>query len=198
MSKGRTVEHAEKYGALPQVGLGPLLQEDSGQEILEAAIVLPILFLIFLAIFWFGRAFNISSTLDRAAREGVKAASQRSCATCGNTPVAPSQVLAQVTSVLDANNLHNLIPYSPPFACTGSTPAPTCTTVGGPTTPVEICTNVPLTCGNVPCQPTPAACGTNPALGVRVSFAHQTPSPLRIANLPPITIHASAQSESEN
>jgi Flp pilus assembly protein TadG len=169
---------------------------ECGQEIAEAAIVLPILFLIFLAIFWFGRAFNISSTLDRAAREGVKAAGRPTCATCGNTFQSSSQVVSQVTAVLNADNLRiaGVQPYSPPFACTAS-PAPSCTTLQN----VEICTGVPLTCGNVACQPsTPAACGTNAALGVRVSFAYQTPSPLTIMNLPPIVIHASAQSEPEN
>jgi Flp pilus assembly protein TadG len=171
-------------------------QEDAGQEILEAAIVLPILFLLFLAIFWFGRAFNISSTLDRAAREAVKAASQPLCATCGNTFPPPSQVVGHVTSVLNANNLYiqRVQPYSPSFACTPATP-PSCTTSQN----IQICTGVPVTCGNAACQsPTPAPCGTNPTLGVRVTFAYQTPSPLTIANLPPITIHASAQSESEN
>lgn len=172
-----------------------LVVSDSGQEILEAAIVLPILFLVLLAIFWFGRAFNISSTLDRAAREGVKAASQPSCATCGNTLQTPSQILVPITDVLNADHLKvaSLITYAPAFACTGSTPAPTCTTLQN----VQICTNVPLTCGNAACQTPPIACGTNPELGVRVSFAYQSPSPLAIANLPAITIHASAQSEPE-
>jgi Flp pilus assembly protein TadG len=68
------------------MALRSVSSDDAGQEIVEAAFVLPILFLIMLAIFWFARAFNISSTLDRAAREGVKAASRRSCATCGNAP----------------------------------------------------------------------------------------------------------------
>src|SRR5437763_14435065 len=102
MHQRRTTQRAKKKcRVLLRTGLGSLVQQDSGQEILEAAIVLPILFLIFLAIFWFGRAFNISSTLDRAAREGVKAASLRTCATCLNQSMVPSQVLAQVTSVLD-------------------------------------------------------------------------------------------------
>ena len=48
-------------------GLG-YIERDSGQEIAEAALVLPILFLILLAIFWFGRAFNIASTIERAAK----------------------------------------------------------------------------------------------------------------------------------
>src|SRR5881398_427753 len=85
-------------------GLG-YIKRDSGQEIAEAAFVLPILFLIMLAIFWFGRAFNISSTLDRAAREGVKAASRRSCAMCGNAFETDSQVVAQITAVLNADRL---------------------------------------------------------------------------------------------
>jgi TadE-like protein len=172
-----------------------LVSAESGQEIAEAAIVLPILFLILLAIFWFGRAFSISSTLDRAAREGVKAAGRPSCATCGNTVPSSSQVVNQITDVLNASNLYvsRVQPYSPSFACTAS-PAPTCSTLQN----VEICTGVPLTCGNVPCQTsTPAPCGTDAALGVRVSFAYQTPLPLTIANIPPITIHASAQSEPE-
>jgi Flp pilus assembly protein TadG len=170
--------------------------DDAGQEIVEAAFVLPILFLILLAIFWFGRAFNIRSTLDRGAREGVKTASRRSCATCGNALQTDSQVVAQITAVLNADRLQigSVQAYSSAFACT-ATPPPSCTTLQN----VEICRGVPVTCGDAACQtPTPAACGTNPKLGVRVSFAYQTSSPLNIAHLPPIVMHASAQSEAEN
>ena len=169
--------------------------EEAGQEIAEAALVLPILFLVFLAIFWFGRAFNISATLDRAAREAVKAASQPSCATCGNTFQTNAQVVAQLTAVLNADHLRiqNVQAYAPPFACS-VTPAPNCSTLQN----VRVCTGVPLTCGNVACQTPPVDCGTNPELGTRVSFAYPSPSPLSIANLPPIIIHASAQSETEN
>jgi Flp pilus assembly protein TadG len=172
-------------------------RDDAGQEIVEAAFVLPILFLIMLAIFWFARAFNISSTLDRAAMEGIKAASRRSCATCGNAFQTDSQVVAQITAVLNADRLQigSVQTYSPAYACT-ATPAPSCTTT---VQNVRICRGVPLTCGDVACQtPTPAACGANPKLGVRISFAYQTPTPLNIANLPPIVIHASAQSGAEN
>jgi Flp pilus assembly protein TadG len=170
-------------------------RDDAGQEIVEAAFVLPILFLILLAIFWFGRAFNINSTLDRAARAGVTTAGRPSCATCGNTFQTDSQVVAQITAVLNADNLQigSVQSYAPAFACS-ATPAPSCTTLQN----VQICRGVPLTCGSAACQtPTPAACGTNPELGVRVSFAYQTTSPLRIANLPPLVMHASVQSEAE-
>jgi hypothetical protein len=178
------------------MALRSVSRDDAGQEIVEAAFVLPILFLIMLAIFWFARAFNISATLDRAAREGIKVASRASCATCGNAFQADSQVVAQITAVLNADRLQigSVQTYFPAYACTAS-PAPSCTTLQN----VQICRGVPLACGDVVCQtPTPAGCGANPKLGVRVSFAYQTPSPLNIANLPPIVIHASAQSEAEN
>jgi len=56
-----------------------------GQEIAEAALVLPLVFMLLLGIVWFGRAFNIYATLNRAAREGALAAASPACATCGNT-----------------------------------------------------------------------------------------------------------------
>ena len=197
MNETRTTQ-CDRRSCLERLTMGLRLapHDDAGQELVEAAIVLPILFLILLAIFWFGRAFNISSTLDRAASEGVKTANRRSCATCGNAFQTDSQVVAQITAVLNADHLQigSVQSYTPAFACS-ATPAPSCTTLQN----VQICRGVPLTCGSAACQtPTPVACGTNPELGVRVSFAYQTSSPLSIANLPPIVIHASVQSEAEN
>src|SRR2546428_13030499 len=55
-----------------------------GQEIAEAALVLPLVFMLLLGIVWFGRAFNIYATLNRAAREAALAAASPTCATCGN------------------------------------------------------------------------------------------------------------------
>jgi Flp pilus assembly protein TadG len=170
------------------------LREERGQEIAEAALVLPILFLILLGIFWFGRAFNIASTVERAARHGIQTAAQLSCVSCGNTPSTSAQVVASVSSVLQNDHLDpaNLTAFSPPFACT-ATPAPTCAT----TSNVEICNGAPLTCGNVACQSPPVACGTDAAVGKRVSFGYRFTSPLPIASLGAITIPASAQTEPE-
>ncbi len=39
-------------------------------EIAEAAIVLPLMFTMLLGIYWFGRAYNVYSTITHAAREG--------------------------------------------------------------------------------------------------------------------------------
>jgi len=173
--------------------LGHFYQEE-GQEIAEAAVVMPILCLVLLAIFWFGRAFNIASTIERAAKHGVQATNQ-TCASCGNTAPTDAQIVTDVNAALqnDHLNVANVTSYSPPFACQ-ATPAPNCTTSQG----VEICRNVPLTCGGVNCQNPPVACGTDPDLGVRVSFGYRFTSPLPIARLPAITLHASALSPLEN
>src|SRR5258707_13415365 len=60
-----------------------LAGETRGQEIAEAALVLPILFMLMLGIFWFGQAFSIYGTITHAAREGARAAVASVCATCG-------------------------------------------------------------------------------------------------------------------
>src|SRR6202022_1345946 len=146
--------------------------EECGQEIVEAALVLPILFLILLAIFWFGRAFNIVSTVERAARQGIRTATQPSCVvSCGDTFSNDAQIEASVTSALRDDHLNpiNLTSSSPPFACI-ATPAPTCTTT---LQGVVICRCAPLTCGTSSCQSPPAACGADPALGTRVSFGYR-------------------------
>ena len=47
--------------------IGRQLKEERGAEIAEAAVVLPIAFMFLLGIVWFGRAFNIYSTITRSA-----------------------------------------------------------------------------------------------------------------------------------
>src|SRR5438445_9484603 len=104
------------------------IKRDSGQEIAEAALVLPILFLILLAIFWFGRAFNIASTIERAAKHGIQT-THRTCATCGNNTPTNAQIVAGINAALRNDHLSvaNVRGYSAPFACQ-ATPAPNCTT----------------------------------------------------------------------
>jgi TadE-like protein len=57
-------------------------REDSGAELVEAALVLPMLLMLVLGIFWLGRAYNVYETITRAAREGARYAVLPSCATC--------------------------------------------------------------------------------------------------------------------
>jgi Flp pilus assembly protein TadG len=46
--------------------------DHAGEEIAEAALVLPLLFIILIAVFWFGQAFRIYTTLTQAARQGAR------------------------------------------------------------------------------------------------------------------------------
>ncbi len=58
------------------------LESTDGAEIAEAALVLPLVFMLLLGIIWFGRAFNIYSTITQAAQQGAITAARASCATC--------------------------------------------------------------------------------------------------------------------
>ena len=57
-------------------------KDETGAELFEAALVLPLLLTLLLGIFWLGRAYNIYETITRAAREGARYAVLPSCATC--------------------------------------------------------------------------------------------------------------------
>ena len=56
---------------------------ERGADVLEAALVLPILLTLLLALYSFGRGWDIYQTMTRAAREGVRQAVTTDCATCG-------------------------------------------------------------------------------------------------------------------
>jgi Flp pilus assembly protein TadG len=56
--------------------------EDSGAELVEAALVIPILLMLLLGIVWIGRAYNVYETITRAAREGTRYAVLPSCIAC--------------------------------------------------------------------------------------------------------------------
>src|SRR4029078_3438282 len=62
-----------------------LLHDASGAEIAAGAVVLPLLFMLLFGIMWFARAFNIYTTVNRAARQGALAEAANNCATCGNS-----------------------------------------------------------------------------------------------------------------
>lgn len=57
---------------------------ESGQELLEFALITPLLFMLLLGIIWVARAYSIHQSITRAAREGARYAVLPSCATCGN------------------------------------------------------------------------------------------------------------------
>ena len=62
------------------------LREESGAEMAELALVMPLLFMLLFGIMWFGQAFEIYSTVNRAAQAAAAGAAIPTCAgTCGNT-----------------------------------------------------------------------------------------------------------------
>jgi Flp pilus assembly protein TadG len=91
-----------------------------GSEIAETAMVLPLLFVILLAIFWFGQAFRIYGTITHAAREGARAAVAPACATCTSTNTPVQNATNAVNSALNAGNLSPSLaaaPTAPPNLC---------------------------------------------------------------------------------
>src|SRR5258708_21283646 len=110
-----------------------LARETRGQEIAEAALVLPILFMLMLGIFWFGQAFSIYGTITHAAREGARAAVAPLCATCG-TPLDSAAVAQNAVNALQnallAAKLDPAQPKKYPvtpsalFSCTNGNAAP--------------------------------------------------------------------------
>src|SRR5271166_4397951 len=96
------------------IRLKKLASGTRGSEIAEAALVIPIFFMILLGIYWFGRAFNVYATINHAAREGARFGTAQTCATCGGLPgcggsanCSPSanQIARQVGQALQAAHL---------------------------------------------------------------------------------------------
>ena len=93
------------------------LRKTEGAEIAEAALVLPVVFVFLLGIVWFGRAFNIYSTIQQAAQQGAIVAARPVCATCGNAFPATSTVSGAVEAVMKASSID-------PSAILASAPQP--------------------------------------------------------------------------
>ncbi|MGH9787788.1 MAG: TadE family protein, partial [Candidatus Acidiferrales bacterium] len=80
-------------------------KEEKGAELVEAAVVLPLVILLVLGMFWLGRAYNSLQTLTRAAREGARLAVTPTCASCGNTFPAEGEVRAVIDASLLASSM---------------------------------------------------------------------------------------------
>jgi Flp pilus assembly protein TadG len=76
-----------------------------GSEIAETAMILPLFFMIFLGIFWFGQGFRIYGTITRAAREGARAAVAPACTTCAASNDPSANAWTAVQSAMQAANL---------------------------------------------------------------------------------------------
>jgi Flp pilus assembly protein TadG len=168
------------------------LRNTTGAEIAEAALVLPLVFTLLLGIIWFGRAFNIYSTIQQAAQQGALKAARPSCATSGNTLPPDKAVTAVVEAVMNSSSLDTsqiiatsstvLFCPSPPY------PAGKCTVASDN---VTVCSNVQL---NAPASSQPPQCGS--AVMFQYPFAFNFPG--TSLNMHTITMSAQAQSRMEN
>jgi Flp pilus assembly protein TadG len=175
--------------------LKKIVSGTSGSEIAEAALVLPIFFLLMLGIYWFGRAFNVYSTINHAAREGARVAVAQSCATCGtpNASLTTNEIAGQVAQSLQASSL-DPGQVQPVFVA-----HTTCgvilkcqTATSGPA--IRVCYNVQLQ----PAASLPAGSGA-PACGVSVEFQYPYKFflPFTSLNMQQIMLNAGVQMTGE-
>ncbi len=169
------------------------LADEKGAEIAEAAVVLPIAFMFLLGIVWFGRAFNIYSTITQAAQQGAIAAARGSCASCGNTFASDAAVDNVIYSVLQASHLDtgqimaNSNPPTVTAACSAQAPPPACTT----TSNITICRSVIL---NPVGATDPVQCGAI----VSFQYPFQFYLPFTSLNQQRIVLTAHSQTRMEN
>jgi Flp pilus assembly protein TadG len=176
--------------------LKKIVSATTGSEIAEAALVIPIFFMLMLGIYWFGRAFNTYATINHAAREGARVAVAQSCATCAspNVSLTTNQIATQVgqslqASSLDPTKVQPVAPTRP--ACGGGTA--TCQTASaGPL--INVCYNVQLQ----PAASLPNGSGA-PACGVSVQFQYpyQFYLPFTSLNMQQIMLNAGVQMTGE-
>jgi Flp pilus assembly protein TadG len=164
-----------------------------GSEIAEAALVLPIFFMLMLGIYWFGRAFNVYATINHAAREGALVATMSSCASCGNvaTTTTPATIASAVTAALQAAGLKpgNIQAYAPTAVfCPG---APPCDSTNSN---ITICSNVQLTPATSPGVP---VCGVTVSFQYPYSFSLPFPVPPYGSNSFNLQLKANVQMQGE-
>lgn len=164
-----------------------ILTDTAGQEIAEAALVLPIVFLLLIGIMTFARAYNIYTTITYAAQEGARLAAQSSSASLGNTQSTPTEVADRVFAVLQASSIdpNQIQDFPDPSAVNACSTGPLdCKTKKK----VTVCTNVEI---NAPGGTVtgPAACG------VTVSFKYPYTFLLPFVSVNGKTIHMIADVE---
>ncbi|MGA8299396.1 MAG: TadE family protein [Terriglobales bacterium] len=172
-----------------------------GAEIAEAALVMPVVFIFLLGIIWFGRAFNIYSTITQAAQQGAIVAARPVCATCSSLPQGwphdlsfqgDQAVVTAVTNVMQASSLDpNQILGGP------GTLAPGCSV----TSSIQICRE--LVVSNVVTGGPVATCTApvqSQVCGVTVSFRFPVSLSVPFTSLATgsVTLSAQAQSRMEN
>ncbi len=150
--------------------LATAVRDERGSELVEAALVIPLVFMFLIGLVSLGRAFSVQQAMTRAAREGARAIVLTSCGTCGSSMYTASYV--QTNYVNPSLVGANLDPTNATYVSSYAT------------------TYVYLD----PSDPTPYQCG------VRISFNYpfQLVVPLTSLNLTTINLSAVAQMRLEN
>ena len=164
-----------------------IFRSTTGAEIAEAALVLPLVFMLLFGIIWFGRAFNIYSTIQQAAQQGAVIAARSSCATCGDTAATVTNVDTAITAVMQASSLDITqiqLPTSAP-SCGGAT---ACTGCATSTHNIYVCQNAAVT-GITPTQRVAV---------VNFQYPFTFTLPGTSLNMQNIILSAQAQSRMEN
>lgn len=100
-------------------------REDSGAELVEAAVVLPILLMLLLGIITFGRAWNVYQTITRAAREGAREAVLTPCALCSGPNYSASDIWNEfIDPALQASSVDPTQVMNPSIIYVNLNPAP--------------------------------------------------------------------------
>ena len=175
------------------------LGRTDGTEIAEAAVVFPLLFMFLLGIIWFGRAFNIYSTIQQAAQQGARAAARPTCAVapCTNSFGGGAAVDTAVAAVMQASSIQ------PAQIISGTASGP-CTL--SPTYKITVCQQVELNSYPVASPPTACSALTPPTptpsqiCGTVITFQYpyQFYFPFTSLNMSTITLTAKAQTRTEN
>jgi hypothetical protein len=174
------------------------LKSSEAAEIAEVAVVLPIVFIFLFGIIWFGRAFNIYSTIQQAAQQGAIAAARDTCATCGNTLTTSATADGAIKAVMQASNLDVTkiqLPASPPN-CGSATCVPCASPPAPPGggCPSKAAAGTIYVCQNVTLNPTAAS----PQCGTVVSFQYPFQFHVPFTSLDSILMSAQAESRMEN
>jgi hypothetical protein len=170
------------------------LESTDGAEIAEAALVLPLVFMLLLGIVWFGRAFNIYSTIQQAAHQGAIFTARGTCVTCNNDFPTNNEVYNHVVAVLQASSLDpkQINPSTDPglLPC----PSPPVPPGGGCAQykKIWVCRSVQLNPSADVTQP--LQCGS----AVSFQFPFQFDLPFTSLNMQQIILSAQAQSRMEN
>jgi hypothetical protein len=170
-------------------------------EILEVALVLPLLFMFLLGAVWFGRAFQTYASITQAAQQGAVTAARPACTSCvqdcpwadsnANNTSFPcdSTVESSVFAVMDAAKLNRseIVPYIPSGLqyCA----LPSASSCGPGASGISICRSVVLNPG-----------GPVPQCGMIVSFQYpfEMNLPFTSLNLRQIMLRTQAESRMEN